>query len=137
MIYSQPVPSDDFLGGSTSNIYDFYLNTNVADDVNASLRALPNNAVADAYVWMEYHNLAGDADFSGKWTVAAPDWYIGTKASAFASEPRLAYPYSTDPNANTDFQPESGSGITKYWESSRSRFPSFINSEFAQCGQVM
>jgi len=135
-LYSQPVPSDDFLGGASSNVYDFYLNTNIADDVNASVRALPNNAVADAYVWMEYHNLAGDADFSAKWNEAAPDWYIGTQATAFASEPRLAYPYSTDQNANTDYQPESGSGITKYWESSGSRFPSFINSEFADCGQI-
>eukprot|EP00750_Incisomonas_marina_P020167 INCI3782.1.p1 GENE.INCI3782.1~~INCI3782.1.p1 ORF type:complete len:591 (-),score=105.07 INCI3782.1:54-1826(-) len=136
-LYSQPVPSDDFLGGSTGIVYDFYLNTNIADDVNASVRALPNNAVADAYVWMEYHNLEDDASTNTMWGQAPPTWYIGTAATAFASEEALRYPFSTDPNANTAYQPQSGSGITKYWESSSSRFPSFINSEFAECGQIM
>jgi hypothetical protein len=136
IIYSQPVPSSSFLGGAGGDIYDFYLHTNVADDVNASLRALPNNAVSDAYVWMQYHNLA-DASTNGWWQVGAPEWKIGTEAPNFAGEEALRYPFSTDSTVSTAFQPESGSGITKYWESSGTRFPDFTNSEFAECGQAM
>lgn len=135
-LFSQPVPSDNFLGGA-GDVYDFYSNTNVADDVNASVRALPNSAVSNAYVWMEYHyhNNVGRWGDDGK-----PTWVVGDKAPAFrryGNYKSLRYPYSTDENGNTDYQLESGSGITKYWESSWSRFPSFTNSEFAECGQIM
>merc|ERR1711871_1667837 len=112
-------------------------NTNIADDVNASVSALPNNAVADAYVWMEYHNLEDDTNTNTMWLVSAPAWTVGTAAPAFASEPALSYPFSTDEQSPTAYQPESGSGITKYWESTKTRFPDFTNSEFASCGQVM
>jgi len=136
-LYSQPVPSTGFLGtGLAADIYDFYVNTNIADDVNASVQALPNDAVADAYVWMEYHNLEDDTDTNSMWVQAPPTWQIGVDAPAFAAEPALSYPFSTDSNAATPYQPESGSGITKYWGSSRTRFPDFTNSEFAECGQV-
>lgn len=138
VLFSQPVPNDNFLGGSGDGVYDFYSNTNIADDVNASVRALPNNAVADAYVWMEYHNLEEDADTNTAWgTAGPPDWYIGTKAANFVGQNALSYPFSTDENGATDYQPESGSGMTAYWDSSASRFPSFVNSEFASCGQIM
>merc|ERR1712159_585365 len=105
------MPSDSFLGGAGGDIYDFYSNTNVADDVNTSVRALPNNAVSNAYVWMEYHyhNNVGRWGPDGK-----PSWLVGQKAPAFAPSadtPSLRYPYSTDENGNTDYQPESGSGI--------------------------
>ena len=144
ILYSQPVPSSDFLGGSVPSVFDFYLHTNIADDVNASVRALPNNAVADAYVWMEYRNLEDDVRvdgdgllFTDKWGNAPPTFELGNRAPLFADEAALRYPYSTDSNANTGFQPSSGSGMTKYWESSGSRFPDFTNSEFAECGQIM
>jgi len=136
-IHSQPVPSSDFLGGLGGDIYDFYFHTNVADDVNASVRALPNDAVADAYVWMQYHNLALDAVTSPMWSFAPPTWEVGVAAPNLAAADALRYPFSTDPNSATGFQLESGSGITRYWESASTRFPDFTNSEFAECGQVM
>jgi len=139
ILFSQPVPNDSFLGGQDGDVYDFYSNTNVADDVNASVSALPNNAVADPYVWMEYHNLEENTATNGKWgTAGAPTWVIGTKAPAFSGvELDLSYPFSTDSAGAVEYQPESGSGITRYFQSQRSRFPSFVNSEFAECGQLM
>lgn len=133
-ITSQPVLPTSFLGGANSDIYDFFLHTNVADDVNASVQALPNNAVADAYVWMEYHNLQNRPEVWNHLT--APRWVAGDDAPEFELEPSLRYPQSTEPLSATDFQPQSGSGITKYWQSTWSRFPDFTNSEFAECGQV-
>jgi len=136
-LFSQPVPSDNFLDGSTGAIYDFYSNINIADDVNASVRALPNNAVADAYVWMEYHYHSPGPRWGND---GPPEWVVGASAPTFNTEidgeiPSLRYPFSTDPQGKTAYQEESGSGITKYFESSWSRFPSFTNNEFAECGQ--
>lgn len=133
---SQPVLPSGFLGGLNGDIFDFNVYTNVADDVNVSLRALPGDAVSDAYVWMEYHNLETGLDL---WTVAAPAWTVGTNAGSFSGEPFLRYPFSTNINddTTTGYQPESGSGQTQYWESAGTRFPDFTNSEFAECGQNM
>lgn len=136
VITSQPVLPSSFLGGLNNDIFDFNVHTNVADDVNVSLRALPNNAVSDAYVWMEYHNLVAGTDY---WSYNAPTWEIGTLAPNFAAEEQLRYPFSVNVNdaGTTGFQPESGSGQTQYWESAGTRFPDFTNSEFAECGQNM
>ena len=140
-LYSQPVPSDNFLGGANDEVYDFYLHTNVADDVNASVRALPNDAVADAYVWMEYHNheeATTNLNVQDYWSNQAPDWHIGKVAPAFADSPFLRYPFSTvvANEFTTGYQAQSGSGKSRYWASQQTRFPDFTNSEFAACGQA-
>jgi len=138
VIISTPVPSKDFLNAGTS-VFDFYSHTNIADDVNASVKALPHEAVKQPYVWMSYTNFKSTEAHMNGWWKESPKWYVGewTANPDWGDKQSFSYPYSNDPNANTDYQPESGSGMTTYWGSAGTRFPSFINSEFAECGQNM
>lgn len=135
-LYSQPVLPSSFLtsnGGTPT--FDFYSHVNVADDVNASVQALPNGAVSDAYVWMEYHNLVNSD--TGAWNNAPPSWVIGDLATNMAADDFLRYPGDSEGISVTGTQTEAHEGITSYWSSSRTRFPDFTNSEFANCGQIM
>lgn len=140
-LYSQPVLSADFITAG-GNI-DFYSSINVADDVNASVQALPNGAVADAYVWMEYHNLAKDAETKAMWAGGdgfAPAWSIGADATAvdLTNDDYLRYPFDASTSSPYDGEQSAGhEGLTTYFDSSRTRFPDFTNSEHSNCGQIM
>jgi len=132
-LYSQPVLSSDFL--TAAGTFDFYSHVNVADDVNASVQALPNGAVSDAYVWMEYNNL--EVSTIGQWNQAPPTWAVGAASAAMISDDYLRYPFDSNTLNYVGTQSASYEGLTTYFDSSRTRFPDFTNSEWSNCGQIM
>jgi len=110
--------------------YDWYATPTIADNVNASLQALPNGAVQDPYVWSWYTRSDPHVNSAG---ISYQD-----ATQAIAADPTT---FLRDRDEDIKYPTDTYEGFTQYWNSPSSRYPDFNSNghqdkKWWDCGRI-